>query len=339
MTTIDPRTLNTPPTFAAQWDAAAEAIAAANSILLVTHVNPDGDAIGSLLGLANALWARGKRVDAAVDGGVPPFLQFIPNSDLVNAALIAGGWDVMVSLDSSDESRTGECGIYGRAHSATVINLDHHPTNTGFGDIHLIVPSAVSAAEIVYEWLKRMGDPITPDIAVPLLTGLVTDTMGFRVSSVIPATLQIAQELIEAGASLSKIMARTLNSQEYVVVELWKRALPTVQLDQGVIHAEIRQQFIRELGLNEIPDIGLVSWLVSVNEAFVSAVFKEQPDNKVEISLRSKPGFDVSKVAFSLGGGGHKQASGATVSGTLEDVKARVLPLLYAAVRDGSPVL
>src|SRR5690606_24139951 len=128
------------------WAAATAAIDNAERVLLVTHLNPDGDAIGTLLGLANALRARGVTFDMAVDGGVPEFLAFLPGADAVKPALTEGQWDVMVSLDSSDEARTGVCGVYGRAHSNTVINLDHHPTNTMFGDIHIVVPTAVAAA-------------------------------------------------------------------------------------------------------------------------------------------------------------------------------------------------
>ncbi|MFN8528210.1 MAG: bifunctional oligoribonuclease/PAP phosphatase NrnA [Anaerolineae bacterium] len=325
------------PTITTQWSEAAQAVNSAQRIVLMTHFHPDGDAIGSLLGLANALWARakpGQQIDAAVDGGVPDFLQFVPGSDRVLPALTAGEWDLMISLDSSDEERTGECGIYGRAHSKTVINLDHHRTNTFFGDLYLVDADAVSATEVVYEWISHMGDPLTPEVAIPLLTGLVTDTIGFRVSSVKPSTLRLAQVLIEAGAPLNVIMARTLNSQKYITVEIWKRALPTVQLADGVISADVTQQAIAELGLTEMPDIGLVSWLVSVDEAGVSVVFKEQTNNTVEVSLRSKLPYDVASVAFALGGGGHKQASGATVTGSLAEVRAKVLPMLTALIRD-----
>lgn len=319
-----------------QWTEAAQAIERADRILLVTHFHPDGDAIGSLLGLANALWARGKQVDAAVDGGVPDFLEYVPGADRVLPNLTEGSWDVMVSLDSSDEERTGECGVYGRAHSTMVINLDHHRTNTGFGSLYLVNVNAVSATEVVYDWLMHMGDPITTDVAVPLLTGLVTDTIGFRVSSVTAETLRIAQKLIEAGAQLNLIMARTLNSQKYAIVELWKRVLPTVQLEQGVISAELRLEHLADMGLTEPPsDLGLVSWLVSVDEAGVSVVFKEMTENRVEISLRSKVAYDVASVAFQLGGGGHRQASGATVQGTLAEVRARVMPMLIALVNGG----
>ena len=315
------------------WTDATHALETAQRILIVTHVNPDGDAIGSLLGLANYLWARGKAVDAVVDEGVPDYLQFVPNSQRVQSSLASGEWDLMISVDSSDEERTGNAGIYGRAHSTTVINLDHHRTNDGFGNIHLVLPGAVSATEIVYHWLTRMNVTLTPEIAIPLLTGLVTDTMGFRTSHTKADTLGIAQALIGAGASLHEVMDRTLNSQKFYVVSIWKHALQTLQLENGVISADIRQDHLREVGLTDAPDTGLVNWMLAVDEAKVSVLFKEQANNTVEISLRSKVGVDVSSVALALGGGGHAQASGATVQGSLAEVRARVLPMLTALIQ------
>ena len=143
------------------WAGATRAVDAANTLLLVTHVNPDGDAIGSLVGLANALRARGKTLTAVVDDGVPGYLRFVPGSETVLAALTEGEWDLMISLDASDEERTGEAGAYGRAHSRSVMNVDHHPTNTLFGSLHLVVPTAVSTSEILLGWLLDMGQPLT----------------------------------------------------------------------------------------------------------------------------------------------------------------------------------
>jgi phosphoesterase RecJ-like protein len=322
-----------------QWSEATEAVNAASSILAVTHLNPDGDAIGSLLGLVNALRERGKNVVAVVDGGVPEFLQYIPGQETVLSKLESGDWELMISLDSSDNERTGEAGVYGRAHSGKIINLDHHPTNTLFGDIYLVMPEAVSAAEIVYRWLEYMQHPLSRDVALPLLTGMVTDTMGFRTSNVRAETLGIVQQLMAAGASLTEVMARTLMSTPYSTVELWKRSLPSAQLDGAVISADVRQQDLQAAHILEATDAGLVSFLNTVDEAMIAVVFKELADGRVEISLRSKPGFDVGSVAFSLGGGGHKQASGATIAGPLEAARLRVLPLLHEAVAAGKLVI
>lgn len=323
------------------FEAATRAVEEAGSLVLITHISPDGDAIGSLLGLTNALRARGKRVDAVVDGGVPDYLQFIPGSETVLPVLTTGEWDLMISLDASDEARTGQAGAYGRANSKRVINLDHHATNTMFGDFHLVMPDAVSSTEVVFLWLEAMGDPLTPDVAQPLLTGLVTDTRGFRTSNVKAATLGYAQKLMEAGASLTEITLRALDSHPYSVIELWKYAMPSVELNNTVISATITQEDFRRANMTEEnrTDGGLVSMLLSVTQAMISVVFEEAANGNVDLSFRAKPGYDVAKVAFALGGGGHKQASGATVPGPLDAVKARVMPMLHEAAREGQLVI
>lgn len=319
----------------AQWADAIQAVQAANRIVVVTHLNPDGDAIGSLLGLTNALREMGKDVTAAVDGGVPNYLRFLTGVETVLPLLETGDWDLLVSVDASDEERTGLSGIYARAHSAKIINLDHHPTNTLFGDIFLVVPTAVSATEIILNWLESFPHPISVPVAVALLTGLVTDTRGFRTSNVLPATLGCAQRLLEAGASLTMITARTLDSMTYATVELWKHVLPSVVLDGPVISATVLCEDIRRANMTERDSGGLVSWLLSTDQAMVAVVFKELENGNVELSMRSKPGFDVGSVAFGLGGGGHKQASGATIPGPIEAARDRVVPLLQQAAREG----
>jgi len=318
-----------------QWQAAADAIDAAQSILVVSHIAPDGDAIGSLLGLAHAMRARGKTVTAAIDDGVPSALCFVPGSESVVSTVSAGEFDLMIAVDSSDISRIGEAGAYGLEHSRRAINLDHHPTNTRYGDIHLIVPKAVAAVEIVYDFLAFMGDALSRDVAIALLTGLVTDTQGFRISATNGRTLEIAQDLMQRGASLSQIMANTLNSRPYQEVELWKQVLPSVRLDRGLIWATIRQCDIDRVGLETISDGGLVSYLVNVVQAKVSVVFKELPDKQVEVGFRAKPGYDVASLALELGGGGHTLASGCTIDGGLQQAKATVLPLARRAIKHG----
>ena len=318
------------------WAAATAAVNAATSILIVTHVSPDGDAIGSLLGLGNALRERGKSVDCAVDGGVPGSLGFLPGANMVVGELKNGQWDLLISVDASDEERTGAVGAYGRAHSPQAINLDHHPTNTYFGDIFLVMPHTVSATEVIFHWLGYMAQAVSLDVAVPLLTGLATDTLGFRTNNVTAETLRIATQLIEAGASLPEIMARTLESKPYRMIELWKYALPTVNLQDRVIEAVVSQANLKQVGLDEVTDGGLVSLLNNANEARVAVVFKELSDGRVEISLRSKTGYDVSQVALSVGGGGHKQASGATIDGPLDAARERILPMLRQVAANGA---
>lgn len=320
------------------WNEALAAVQRAASILIVTHVKPDGDAIGSLLGLAIGLREMGKRVDAAVDGGVPLYLRFIPQQETVISELAQGQWDLMISVDASDEERTGEVGVFGRAHSTDVVNLDHHATNTLFGNFHLVVPEAVSASEVVFDWLVRFEHPISTDVATALLTGLVTDTMGFRTSHVMPRTFAIAHQLMLAGASLVDIINRTMVSKPLSDILLWKQVFPSVEFKEGIISAVITPEDIKAVGLSEMSDAGLVSTLVAADEVFIAIVFKVKENNSVEISMRSKVGYDVAAVAFALGGGGHKPAAGATVAGTLVEVQAKVMPMLQNVVKQGKQV-
>ncbi|MCC6805157.1 MAG: bifunctional oligoribonuclease/PAP phosphatase NrnA [Anaerolineae bacterium] len=322
------------------WTEVTEAVDTAKSILMVTHFKPDGDAIGSLLGAANALRERGCAVTTlAVDEGVPSFLRFLPGSDAVEPALSRGEWELMISLDCSDEERSGAAGVYGRAHSQRVVNVDHHPTNTKFGQLYLFEPDAVSTTQVVQEWLEHMNQPLSRSSAVPLLTGLVTDTLGFRTSNVTPDTLGYAQELMQAGASLTEITQRTLGSTPYQNIVLWKFVLPSVELDNGVISAVVTQEDARKARLADITDGGMVEYLVTANEAMISVVFKELADGRIEVGFRSKPGYDVASVALSLGGGGHRQASGATIPGPLAAARTRVMPLLRQAYQQGKLVI
>ena len=316
------------------WQGALAAIEAAQSILLVAHVSPDGDAVGSLLGMAGALRERGKNTNAAIDGGVPKELAFIPRSDSVLPALSTGEFDLFITLDSSDIERLGKVGAYGFSHSRRVINLDHHPTNTGFGDIHLVLPNAVAAAEVVFDFLTHANWRISRDAATALLAGLVTDTQGFRVPGTNSRTLEIAQALMGHGADLPDIMARAMNRRSYGEVVLWQRALQSAQLEDGLISANITQSDLAQAGLHTMTDGGLVNHLVDVDEAKVAVVFKELR-GEVEVSFRAKPGFDVGRMAFALGGGGHTLAAGCTLKGALQLVRDKALPLARQVIRDG----
>jgi phosphoesterase RecJ-like protein len=316
-----------------QWNEATEAVNSAASILIVTHVSPDGDAIGSLLGLANALRERGKTVTAAVDGGVPQIFQFLQNANTVAPKLETGDWDLLISVDASDEPRTGLVGAYGRGHCKKVINLDHHPTNTYFGDIFVVMPDAVSATEIIFYWLREMGHPVTPEVATALLTGLLTDTIGLRTNNVLPRTLVVGQQLMDAGAPMHEIIHRVLDSKPFSSIVLWREALQSMELNDKVISAVVTQENLKTAGIKEMTDSGLVGVLIGVNEALIAIVFKETAEGRVELSMRAKTGLDVSALALSLGGGGHKVAAGATIDGPIEAAKARVLPLLHAIVK------
>lgn len=321
------------------WDRASDLVKKARAILIVTHVGPDGDAIGSMLGLANALRTAGKQVITAVDGGVPGDLAFLPGADMVQPALNGAAVDLAIAVDCGDEQRMGQVGQVALRSGVPLINLDHHRTNTLFGTANLVDIDTVAAAEGVLDWLDRLG--IDPDLpaATCLLTGMVTDTLCFRTDSVTSSTLGKAQRLMARGVSLAEIVQRTVSRTSYAGLRLWSQVMPTLRLEGHVIWVTITAEMFRAAEYPGYDDAGLVSTLVQADEAYIAAVFREKPDGAVELGMRAVPGFDTSNVAVTLGGGGHRLASGATVREPLETLVPRVIEMLKAEVRRGEPLV
>ncbi len=319
------------------WEAASRLVTDAHRILVLTHIDPDGDAIGSMLGLSHALRGLGKDVIPAVDGGVPGDLAFLPGAEDVRPALDGLDVDLAIAVDCGDVRRMGAVGQVALQAGVPLINLDHHPTNTLFGQVNLVDPETVAASEGVLDWLDTLAPDLTYATAFCLLTGIVTDTLCFRTDSVRPDTLGKAQRLMACGASLSEIVQRTVNRRSAAGMRLWRAVMPTVQLEDHVIWAVITRELYEAADYPEHDDAGLVGMLIQVDEAYISAVFKEKPDGAIEIGFRAVPGFDTSAIAVALGGGGHRLASGATVAEPLETLVPRVIELLKAEARRGEP--
>ena len=325
------------------WNNVSALVRDAKKIALLTHLAPDGDAIGSLMGLSLALRSMGKEATPVVDGGVPQNLAFIPGSATVQPTLNGAQHDLVIALDCGDESRMGEAGKQVRAQLARkpLINLDHHWSNTRFGDENMVNTEWAATAEGVYEWLEALGVHLSPDVSQGLLCGIVTDTLCFRTDNTTPQTLDKAQHLMASGANLSYIVQHTLSRISTSTIRLWGQVMPTVRIEDRVIWVNVSIAARKTVGMTEggdMKDGGLSSVLLQADEAYISCVFTEKENNKVELSLRAVPGFDVSQVAVALGGGGHRPAAGATVDGTLSEVEARVIPLLKEAARAGKPL-
>jgi phosphoesterase RecJ-like protein len=198
-----------------------------------------------------------------------------------------------------------------------VLNLDHHATNSGFGDLQLLDVSAPACAEQVTMTLDALGWPIDAETAHYLLLGIVTDTLGFRTPSTTPRTLRIAAELQECGADLFRIVDAVFNTRPLTTVMLWSKALGNVKTgaEGRVIYVQITPRMLDDAGATEDELEGLSSYLATVRgDVKVAAVLKERDDGMTRASLRSQPGTDVSAIAQRFGGGGHAQAAGATIT-------------------------
>jgi len=315
----------------------------ARRILMICHIAPDGDAIGSLLGLGWLLRGLPLRADGSgaqagertlalvCDDGVPAPFGFLPGAGDVLTAPPSGPWDVVVSLDASDPARLGRAFRPREYGQAPLVVIDHHVTNVQFGTLNWVDTRAAATAQVLVDLAGALDAAIDRAAATCLLTGLVTDTRGFRTSNTTLDVMTTATRLMQAGADLAGITERALNYKPYSLIRLWGPALGRVRLQQHVIWTSITQDMRAVISAPDNGDSGLVSFLMDAPEANVAAVFNQKPDGKVEVGFRSKPGYDVSALALSLGGGGHPQASGCTIASPLADAEARVLPMLFAA--------
>ncbi|PJF36445.1 MAG: hypothetical protein CUN49_05385 [Candidatus Thermofonsia Clade 1 bacterium] len=319
------------------WEQANALLTAATQPILITHVQPDGDAFGALLGLGNALLAHGKAPIMAVEGGMTDRFRFLPNADRVQPNLDGVTGDLAIVLDCSDDRRPGKLMASIKALNVPIVNLDHHRTNTLFGTANLVNAAWVSTTEGVLEWLDQLGMALTPETAQCLLCGFVTDTLCFRTDSVKTDTLGKAQRLVDAGANLNYIVRKTLSTIETSIVRLWSQVMPTVKLEDGVIWVKITQAARQAAGAPERGDGDLVGLLLQAEDAHIAAIFREQPDGTTDISFRAVPGFDVASVATRLGGGGHTLAAGVTLPGTPDSVEPEVIAALKQAAQQGTP--
>jgi len=310
------------------------AILAANRILALCHVNPDGDAIGSLLGLGHLLDALpgNRTLTLACQDAAPESLSFVPGIERIVHSLPSGYQpDLIISLDASDPARLGKIfADLAFTHTPLTV-IDHHVTNLHFGNLNYIAPEAASTSQLVVALAGAFGVALPKIAAEPLLVGLVTDTLGFRTSNVTAAELACAVQLVKTGANLADIAQRTLATRPLKFMRLWGMAFAQARLDGYVLWAEVTKDMRLAAGISNEDDGGLVSQLINASEARVAVVFNEVEDGEVEVDFRSRPGYDVAAVALSLGGGGHPQASGCTLPGTLAEAQARVLPLVQAA--------
>lgn len=300
--------------------------------LIASHVLPDGDAIGSTLGLGLGLLKTGRQVILACPGGAPESLSFLPEINrIVMPEQVSGGCDVLVVLDSSDLDRIE--GIAGKvARGTPVVNIDHHVTNKVYGTYNYVDPAAAAVGEQIYKILTAMRVNVDRDMAVCLFTAIATDSGFFRFSNTSPATLRIAARLVEKGAEPFRISEQVYETKSLANLKILGRVLDTLQVDDTgkVAWVEVRREWLSEFGLDEGQTEGFVNYPRMVKGVEVALLFRESSEGKIRVGMRSRGDFDVSSLAEAFGGGGHARAAGCSLDGRpLEDVRRDVLRKVY----------
>jgi phosphoesterase RecJ-like protein len=300
---------------------AFQEIRSAQRVLVVSHIRPDGDAVGSLIGLGLSLQDLNKEVQMVLSDGIPVIFRHLPGSDQIQKHA-AGDFDMTLVVDCSDRTRIGEALL---GNPIPDVNLDHHPTNTKFARYNLVDKTAVATAEMLAEYLPKFGFPITSQVAEALLFGMITDTLGFRTNNMTPKAMKIAAKLMEAGGDLPALYQKGLLKRSFEAACYWGVGLSNLARDGRIIWASLSLEDRRSIGYPGRDDADLINFLSTIDETDVVIMFVEQGESLVKVSWRSQPAYDVSQVALYFDGGGHSAAAGASIKGDLKSIQANVI--------------
>jgi bifunctional oligoribonuclease and PAP phosphatase NrnA len=307
--------------------AVVDAIRSHDRFLVVTHENPDGDALGSLLAMKLALDSLGKDTEMYLygDAPLPKEYGFMPLDGLRRELPADASERVLVALDCANEQRIGPDPTV-LEQAALTINIDHHHDNSRFGDVNLIVPDASSTGEVLRDVFRELGVELTPEIAEALYIAVVTDTGRFQYTNTTPKALRLAAELVEAGADVHRVFQGVYESVEFAKLKLLGRALERAQVYDGgrlVVSYLLRSDFT-DLSVAEAFSEGIIDYLRAVEGADMAALIREPPRSDGparRVSLRaSTDEIDVSAIARKSAGGGHRQAAGFSSDASIEEI-------------------
>lgn len=296
--------------------------------VVVSHLRPDGDALGSQIAMGLSLRAAGKDVTLWNEDGMLEKLRFLPCAELVTRPPEAAqDFDVLIALDTAAYARLGTP-LRSIGHVDVTLNLDHHISNVGYGDLAHIDATAPATGQILYELFASQKMPLTPEIATNLFAAISTDTGSFQYPQTSARTFEIGAALIRAGVDVGELSRQLYESYPMRRLELLRALLNSLRITAGGRAASFALSLdaAAALGATVEDNEGLIDHLRAVDTVVVAAFFEELPDGLVRISLRSKtPDVDVSKICGRYGGGGHQLAAGARIRGTLAEVEERVL--------------
>jgi phosphoesterase RecJ-like protein len=316
----------------------ADIIRRHQSFLVLTHYRPDGDAVGSQLALALLLKQLGKQVEAWNEDTVPAKFRFLPHSDIVTRPPDAPkNFDVVIAVDISTWQRAGAAAqrIGAKKH---FINIDHHISNEQFAEINWVVPSAPATGQIIFDLIQRGGFKLDLDIATCLYAAISTDTGSFTYANTSGASLRAAAELVEAGVNVGDLCRHVYESYPYARLQLLQLVLADLTLadQKRIAYYWLTNDMFQQTGAKREDTEGLIDFARSIQGVLVAVLFEEMPEaGKIRISFRSKhPKLDVNSIARHFGGGGHREAAGARMSGAPHEVEEKVVAAIAAAIKD-----
>lgn len=320
----------------ATYQQIGEIFARYDSFVIMSHVRPDGDAIGSQLALGFALEAAGNRVRMINDDGLPDNLRFLPGSDRIELPPAEPlDFEVAIALDTATKPRLGEASLHAASKAKVWINIDHHKSNPRYGDVNHIDSSSPATGEILYKLITALHLPLPDASRDAIYVAVSTDTGSFQYPSTTADTYLMAADLIKRGLDVGRINSLTYDSHPFRRVELTRALLNTLELTGGgkVAHWELPLATRDALQLKPEDSEGLIDMIRAIEGVTVALFFEELEGGKIRISMRSKdPRVDASDICGQFGGGGHALAAGIRMAGPLEEAKQQVLAAVTRAL-------
>lgn len=306
-----------------------------NNFILVTHKNPDGDAIGSVSAVAHYLKSLNKKVGAFYSTQIPNYLNFltIANEIKKNEEIwFENEFPIIITLDCSNLEHSGiEKYLEKLTKKPFIINIDHHKTNDNFGDLNLVIPNYSSTAEILFFLFKTNNLDFDKLIATSLLTGIVSDTDNFSNGGASSQALKTAGYLVEKGGNLKLIKSSLFDNKTLPILKFWGVVLSRLNKNEkfDIAYTYLTKQDIKEHQVNDDHAEGLANLLNHLDENRIAMLLKERNDNIIKVSLRTtRDDIDVSEIAQKFGGGGHQKASGFSVTGTINQALEKIWQIL-----------
>lgn len=296
---------------------------------ITSHARPDGDAIGSELGLALALRSLGKVADVFnADPHPRAYSSFPGAADISVVSSIEGAYDAVFVLECNDLERPNLKNL----DRYRIINIDHHPNTAAFGALNWVDSTAAAVGEMIYDLVTGLGIPLSPEVSTNLFVAISTDTGSFQFSNTSARTFNIAGDLVAHGADPGKISEVLYMNEPASKIRLLGDVLDTLEVHSSgrIAWVHLTRDMLRRNGASENETEGIVNLTLSIEGVVVAAFFRELPSGDIRISLRSKDHYDVGSVAESFGGGGHKNAAGLTLPGAFEEARSRLIPRLLA---------